>query len=120
MGMAEADALTRTLLPHYPPAIAPITINGSLPDATASGRAPGGLWERSSSQANTPRPYHRKSAALLRVVVACCPNNTAQPVGIVGLVLLIMSASSPGACLAGPSISSVTSPPTVKCIFYHS
>ncbi len=37
---------------YYSPAMAPMTMNGSLPEATASGSgASGGLWERSSSQA---------------------------------------------------------------------
>src|SRR5436309_2845052 len=40
----------------YPPAIAPITRNGSAPDATASGRgASGGSWVRSRSHAKNRR-----------------------------------------------------------------
>jgi hypothetical protein len=64
----------------YPPAIAPITINGSFPETTASGSgASGNSWERSSSQANSSahvgtaalgRPGQAKLGSLLPVVVA--------------------------------------------------
>jgi hypothetical protein len=53
----------------YPPAIAPMTMNGSFPDTTASGSgASGGLWERSSSQAKKRRKGRRCWVSWSRIV----------------------------------------------------
>src|SRR5437899_11346318 len=53
----------------YPPAIAPITRNGSAPDATASGSgASGASWVRSRSQAKKRRNGRRRSVTWSRIV----------------------------------------------------
>src|SRR5207249_3362943 len=53
----------------YPPAIAPITRNGSAPDATASGSgASGGSWVRSRSHAKNRRNGRRCAVTWSRMV----------------------------------------------------
>src|SRR5258708_96204 len=97
-----------SLTPHpyesYPPAIAPIMMNGSFPAATASGNgASGGSCDRSSSQAKNLKNGRRCCVTWSRIV----PRSIGKRAS---------TASRTDRSVTGPSSSSCTSLPTCASV----